>query len=298
MSQPLVTVGLPVYNVERYVAKAIETLLQQTFTDFKILICDNASTDGTEAVCREWAARDPRIEYHRNPTNLGMAGNYNRSFALARSKYFRWAPADDYCSPDLLEDHVKVLESDPTIALCYSQAWFVGEDGTPYELWKDELHLMQEDPVERFKAVITRIKRVHHHLGLMRADCVRRTGGIQKHVSSDIAFVAEMSLLGKLYRIDEPQFFRRMHGDSSSWKTLDEQHQKRRYHASNVNRVPFSRLRYHLNEMAVVRRSPALSTAQRLDLLAFLARRAGAEWRWLAGEARQELLRALRTRGA
>jgi glycosyltransferase involved in cell wall biosynthesis len=294
MSEPLVTVGLPVYNVERYVAQSLDTLLAQTFSDFKILICDNASTDRTAEICRDYASRDPRIEYHRNPTNLGMAGNYNRSFALSRSKYFRWAPADDYCSPDLLADHVKVLEADPTIALAYSQAWFVGEDGTPYELWKDELHLMDDDPVARFKGVIGRIKRVHHHLGLMRSDCVARTGGIAKHVSSDIAFVAEMSLLGKLYRIDRPQFFRRMHGDSSSWKTLDEEHQARRYHASNVNRIPFSRLRYHLYEMAVVRRSPALSPAQRAELFAFLARRAGAEWRWLAGEARQELLRALR----
>jgi glycosyltransferase involved in cell wall biosynthesis len=298
MSEPLVTVGLPVYNVERFVGQSIDTLLAQTFTDFKILICDNASTDRTGDVCREYASRDPRIEYHRNPTNLGMAGNYNRSFALSRSKYFRWAPADDYCAPELLEDHVRVLESDPGISLCYSQAWFVGEDGTPYEMWTDELHLLQDDPVERFKKVIERIKRVHHHLGLMRADCVARTGGIAKHVSSDIAFVAAMSLLGKLHRIDKPQYFRRMHGDSSSWKTLDEEHQKRRYHASGVNRIPFSRLRYHTYEMGVVRRSPALSTAQRLALYAFLARRAGSEWRWLAGEARQELLLAVRPRKA
>ena len=297
MAEPLVTVSLPVYNAELFVGHSIDTLLSQTFTDFRLVICDNASTDRSGEICREYAAKDSRIEYHRNPTNLGMAGNYNKSFSLCRSKYFRWAPADDFCAPELLADHVKVLEADPTVALAYSQAWFVEEDGSPKQLWTDDLHLLSDDPVARFKSVIERIQKVHHHLGLMRADCVRRTGGIQKHVSSDMAFVAEMSLLGKLHRIDVPQYFRRMHGDSSSWATQSEEHQRRRYHASNVNRVPFSRLRFHAYEMRVVARAP-LSAAQRLELYAFLAKRAASEWRWLAGEARQELRIALRPRKA
>lgn len=296
MAEPLVTVGLPVYNGERFVAKSIETLLAQTFRDFKVLVSDNASTDRTGEICREWAARDPRIEYHRNATNIGMAGNYNLTFGLSRSKYFRWATADDFCAPELLEDHVKVLEGDPQIALAYSQAWFVDEDGKPYEVWKDELHLMGDDPVERFKAVVVKIRRVHHHLGLMRAECMRRTGGIAKHVSSDVGFIAEMSLLGKFYQIDKQQFFRRLHRDSSSWATNDEKHQARRYHASNVSRIPFSRFRYHGYLLKVVQRS-SLSRAQRLDLYAFLARRTASEWRWLGSEVRRELVRVLRPSG-
>ena len=294
--EPLVTVGLPVYNGERFVAKSIETLLAQTFRDFKIVISDNASTDRTGEICREFASRDPRIEYHRNQTNIGMAGNYNLTFGLSRSKYFRWATADDFCAPELLEDHVKVMESDPSIALAYPRAWFVDEDGTPYEAWKDELHLMGDDPVERFKVVVKQIRRVHHHLGLMRADCVRKTGGIAKHVSSDVGFIAEMSLLGKFYQIDKQQFFRRLHRDSSSWATNDEQHQARRYHASNVNRIPFSRFRFHGYGVGVVRRS-SLSRAQRLDLYVFLAGRAASEWRWLGGEVRRELRRVVRPSG-
>jgi glycosyltransferase involved in cell wall biosynthesis len=294
VAEPLVAVGLPVYNGERFVAKSIETLLAQTFADFKVIISDNASTDRTGEICREWAARDPRIEYQRNSTNIGMAGNYNLTFGLSRSKYFRWATADDFCGPELLEDHVKVLEGDSSIALAYPQAWFVDEDGTPYEAWKDGLHLMGDDPVERFKVVVKDIRRVHHHLGLMRSEFVRRTGGIAKHVSSDVAFVAEMSLLGKLYQIEKQQFFRRLHRDSSSWATNDEKHQARRYHAANVNRIPFSRFRFHGYLLKVVQRS-SLSRAQRLDLYAFLAGRAAHEWRWLGGEVRRELRRVLRT---
>src|SRR5262245_65331393 len=127
MGEPLVSIGLPVYNSERFVAKSIETLLAQTFEDFRIVISDNASTDRTGAICREYAARDPRIEYQRNQTNIGMAANYNLTFGLSRSKYFRWGPADDFCAPELLEEHLRVLESDPSIALVYPQAWFVDE---------------------------------------------------------------------------------------------------------------------------------------------------------------------------
>lgn len=292
MAEPLVTVGLPVYNGERFVAKSIETLLAQTFTDFKVIISDNASTDRTGEICREFAARDPRIDYQRNSTNIGMAGNYNLTFGLSRSRYFRWATADDFCAPELLEDHVKVLESDPSIALAYPQAWFVDEDGTPYEAWKDELHLMGDDPVERFKTVVRKLKRVHHHLGLMRSDCVRRTGGIAKHVSSDVGFIAEMSLLGKFYQIPKQQFYRRLHRDSSSWATNDEKHQARRYHASNVSRIPFSRWRFHAYRFGVVHRSP-LSRAQRADLYWFLVRRAASEWRWLGSDLRREVQRLL-----
>lgn len=294
MPDPLVTVAVPVYNAERYVGQCLETLLGQTFTDFKVLILDNASSDGTGSVCRAWAARDSRIEYHRNATNIGMAGNYNRSFALSRSKYFRWAPADDYCAPDFLEAHVKVLDSDPSLALCYSDAWFVGADGAPYERWSDDLHLCQDDPVARFRAVTRRIKRVHHHLGLMRADVVRQTGGIRKHVSSDVGFVAEMSLLGKFHRIDEPLFFRRMHEESSSWNTFDDEHQTRRYHAASVHHLPFNRLRFHLCNAAIALKSPALSITQRLALVAFATRVAFGEREWLAREVREEISRALR----
>ncbi|MEI9953249.1 MAG: hypothetical protein WDO74_30795 [Pseudomonadota bacterium] len=74
----------------------------------------------------------------------------------------------------------------------------------PHETWTDELHLMQDDPVERFKGVVLNIKRVHHHLGLMRADCMRRTGGFSSHVSADQGLIAELKpTRGKIYRIDK-----------------------------------------------------------------------------------------------
>jgi glycosyltransferase involved in cell wall biosynthesis len=297
VAEPLVTVGLPVYNGERFVSKSLDTLLAQTFEDFKIVISDNASTDRTGEICREYASRDRRIEYHRNPTNIGLAGNLNLTSSMCRSKYFRWATADDFCAPELLAEHVPVLESDPEIALCYSQAWLVDEHDVPYESWKDKLHLMQDDPVERFELVVKNILRVHHHLGLMRTEFLQQTRGLASHISSDQGLIAELSLLGKFFQLEKPLFFRRMHRGSSSWETFNENHQARYYHPANVKRIPFGRLRFHAYYVSVVRRS-ALSATQRLELYAFLARYSAAEWRWLGGELRYELLRLLKANSA
>jgi hypothetical protein len=146
---------------------------------------------------------------------------------------------------------------------------------------------MQDDPVERFCAAVRGLGRVHHHLGLMRVDCMRRTGLIGKHTGSDIGFVAEMALLGKLCQIPRYHFYRRLHEDSSSW-AMDDAHQARRYHASGVGRVPFNRLRYHWRFVQAVRRAP-LRPGQRLALYRFLTRLALSDRDRLARESLRDL---------
>jgi hypothetical protein len=106
-------------------------------------------------------------------------------------------------------------------------------------------------------------------------------------VASDIGLVAEMALLGKFYQIPKYQFYRRLHEDSSSW-TPDEAHQARRYHASGVRRVPFSRARYHWRFVQAVRRAP-LASGQRAALYRFLVRLAVSDRDRLAGESLHDL---------
>ena len=108
-SVPRVTIGLPVYNGENYLAAAIESLLSQTFTDFELVICDNGSTDRTEQVCRAYAARDARIRYYREVENRGLAWNFSRTFELARGEYFKWHAHDDLCGPTLLRGALEAL---------------------------------------------------------------------------------------------------------------------------------------------------------------------------------------------
>ena len=92
---PKVSIGMPVYNGEKYIREALDSLLAQTFTDFELIISDNASTDGTEAICREYAARDPRIRYVRQSENRGPTANFHFVLDEAVGEYFMWAAYDD-----------------------------------------------------------------------------------------------------------------------------------------------------------------------------------------------------------
>jgi glycosyltransferase involved in cell wall biosynthesis len=126
----LVSIGLPVYNGERYLAQALDSLLSQSHENLEILIADNASTDASEAICRDFAARDPRIAYHRHPRNLGAAANYNFVFRRARGAYFRWAAHDDICMPRLVERCVAALEAaGPSAVLAYPRTRLIDAEG-------------------------------------------------------------------------------------------------------------------------------------------------------------------------
>src|SRR5438552_4723426 len=104
--KPRVSIGLPVYNAENYLVEALDSILAQTFTDFELIISDNASTDRTREICKYYESSDARVHYYCNETNIGGARNANLTFKLARGQYFRWAADDDVCAPTLLEKSV------------------------------------------------------------------------------------------------------------------------------------------------------------------------------------------------
>jgi glycosyltransferase involved in cell wall biosynthesis len=286
-NQPLVTIGLPCYNSERYIAQAIESLLAQTFTDFKLIISDNASTDSTASICQRYAGADARVEYTRNPVNIGLTRNFNRAFALSNSKYFKWATADDFSGPEVLADAVAILESDPSIVVCYPRTVLVDAEGRETNRVVDKLNLMQDSPVERFATLVSKIALVNHHLGVLRADAVKRTLMWGKHVSADIGFLAELSLYGKFCEIPKFQFYRRFHEDSSSFARGNAAHEARRYHAPR-NAVPFNTWRFHSTYMRAVLRSP-LTLGEKSELGLLLLRKIY----WDSRPLGQELIRDL-----
>jgi glycosyltransferase involved in cell wall biosynthesis len=106
---PTVSIGMPVYNGESYIRKALDSLLGQTFNDFELIISDNASKDSTEEICREYAERDPRIRYVRQSQNLGAVANFQFVLDEAIGRYFMWAAADDVRSSDFIELNLKFL---------------------------------------------------------------------------------------------------------------------------------------------------------------------------------------------
>ena len=114
---PQISIGMPVYNGEPYIREALDSLLAQTFTDFELIISDNASTDGTEAICRKYAASDARIQYVRQTKNQGPMSNFQFVLHEAVGEYFIWAAADDSQDRRLLELLVQVFRKDSRIVL-------------------------------------------------------------------------------------------------------------------------------------------------------------------------------------
>jgi len=100
---PMVSIGMPVFNGEAFLCEAIDSLLEQTFTDFELVISDNASTDETQSICRKYASRDSRIRYIRQPENQGALANFQYVLDNSNGQYFMWAAADDLFDREWLD---------------------------------------------------------------------------------------------------------------------------------------------------------------------------------------------------
>jgi len=269
-SKPLVTIGLPVFNSARYVAQSIESLLDQTYRDFELIISDNASTDDTARICQHYASLDRRVRYTRNDVNIGNPRNFNRIATLTTTPFLKWSTADDYWAPTFLERAMEVMLGDDSIVLCYPQATLVdaaGANPTPYD---DVLHLVDNDPAERFIRLLTTIRLAHQHLGIIRMAQLRRIALLGTHVASDINLLAELTLYGKFFELPERLFFRRFHKDSGSWKRGDKEHEARRYHAAGKKAVWLKWPR-HLGLISAVKRSD-LPLGSKVRLYRFLSR--------------------------
>jgi glycosyltransferase involved in cell wall biosynthesis len=282
---PVVTIGLPVYNSERYLKQSLDSLLAQTYSDFALIISDNASTDGTSLICQQYAAADSRVQCFRNEMNIGNPRNFNRVFELTATPYLKWSTADDYWEPTFLERALEVMERDPATALCYPKTYIVDAEGhnpTPYE---DNLHLVQGDPADRFLSLLGRIKLAHQHLGLIRMSCLRRTHLLGAHVASDLNLLAELTLYGTFYELPERLFFRRFHKTSGSWKRADAKHQAKHYHGAGSRGGGMTRWRGHLGFFSAVRTSP-LPLRSRARIYRRLLKRMVWDYRELLNELR------------
>ena len=118
---PLLSIGMPVYNGEKFIRQSLDSLLAQDFEDFELIISDNASEDRTKDICLEYSDRDQRIKYYRNNSNIGVDLNFNRVFELSKSRYFTWASSDDMRHPLFLSACLDVLESNPEVQYGFAE---------------------------------------------------------------------------------------------------------------------------------------------------------------------------------
>lgn len=212
--QPRLSIGLPVYNGEKFIKEAIDSVLAQTFEDFELIISDNASTDKTEEICRAYAAKNQRIRYYRNQKNIGCAPNFNRVFELSSGEYFKWVAHDDLHAPDFLTKCIQVLDQDPSIILCHSKVYFIDEHGKFLQNYDIQLKTDSLKPHERFHELLT-THLCYQCYGVIRASALRMTPPMGSYGAADAIFLLRLGLLGRFYEIPEYLFFARSHSQQS-----------------------------------------------------------------------------------
>jgi glycosyltransferase involved in cell wall biosynthesis len=222
---PRVSIGLPVYNGEEFISEALDSLLNQSFCDFELIISDNASTDRTENICQDYAHKDKRIRYFRNQRNVGMFRNFNRVLELSRGEYFKWAAHDDICSPRFLEECVRALDSDQSVILCFTRTKVTDKDGL--HLFSPGSFLGKADSLkaeERFGDVLSNLVACDHLFGLIRTDVLKKTGKYSNYWTADKGLIAELSLWGRFAEIEQELLSRRSHAAQATEASLEDKY--------------------------------------------------------------------------
>lgn len=265
---PLATAGIPVYEGENFLDETLKSLRKQDYPNLEIVVCDNASTDGTVDIVTRHADDDDRIRLIVNPENLGAAENYNKVFREGRGKYFAWNAHDDISTPDFIGSAVEALERHPDAVVAIPRSFRVTIDGEKLEEFPIPPEVFAPEPHVRFRAAA----RAHPEVivfGLFRSDVVAETR-LHGHFSgSDRNFVAEVMLRGPATMAGESEFYLREH-PARSVRTYRRRGKNRFTHARDAwydpgreNRIVFPSWRRVRRYFLSVGRAP-LATGEKL----------------------------------
>ena len=203
---PLVSFGLPVYNPHKpYLRQLLDSLLAQDIQDLEVVISDNDSDNGTQEICEEYASRDPRVRYHRNPKNIGQIDNFNKVLELAQGKYFRWIGSDDWLEPDYARRCVEVLEAKKDFIGVSTYYDFTFNDGQRYYREYKGEHLDSPLSYVRFRRMVWFMTADFGFIDpiytMMRRDVLLKTRLLQHIPSMDQVLAVELSLLGSFAHV-------------------------------------------------------------------------------------------------
>lgn len=253
---PRVSLGMPVYNGEAYLELALQSLLSQTFGDFDLIISDNASTDRTSSICRDYAARDRRIRFLRNDVNVGYCRNQNRVIELSHAEYFLVTHHDDIRAPQFLERTVAILDADPSIVICYTKTRDIDEHGNLLPRVDPPLRFDSSDWRERFRDSIRMDHICEPDFGLIRNDKLRKTRLHGDYADSDRVLLAELALHGRFHCIPEVLFYRRAHAAQSTAIARDRQSRTVWFNPEKKGRLIFPHFRQFKEYLAAIGRAP------------------------------------------
>ena len=300
MEAPVVSIGLPVYNGERFVSEAIQCVLDQTFSDWELVICDNASTDSTVEICRQFAERDSRIRVHQNPRNMGVCFNYSEVFRLSRGRYFKWMAHDDLFSPRFIESCIGELETDEGVALAFTKMCYVDASGQVLRRQTSELSVSGATVESRAKQFLASAAQSTDFLwlayGVVRREVLQQSGSMGLYAGSDHVMLFRIALRGRIKQIEEEMFFRREHSEASTCKRGSTVRERAKFAYADDNRrlvLPWCRmLKEH---MGSAMKAP-VPLRSKLACTSAVLRRFLAAWKFFVEEAIHSPLDALRSK--
>lgn len=278
---PRLSIGLPVYNGESYLAESIEALLGQSYENFELIISDNASTDGTADLCHDYEKQDSRICYFRQQRNVGLAPNVNFLIGKARGELYKEASHDDLYARDLIERCVNVLDEHPQVVLAHSWTALIDGTGAVTRTAEYPLATSSSRAPDRFRSLLFD-SGGDDDGGVIRMDVLRRTAMKQSYHHSDRTIIAELTLYGPFYHVQDYLYFRRDHPERA-----ERAHPGIRSRCANMDpcradplRHPVVRLyaEYIWGYISAIRRAP-LSSAERRECYGHLTR-------WMASRVR------------
>lgn len=286
---PLVSIGVPVYNGGGYLAQTLRSIQEQTYSNLEIIISDNASTDETEAVCREAADADSRIRYERHEVNRGGLWNFNRVLYLATGAMVKLAAADDLLRPRFIEACVQALaEAGPQTVLAYPRTQIIDADGEVTEDLCDATLTGQGGSAHERIAEFLRAQAAHLVFGLHRNDVLRTTRGLRPVVGNDLVVLTEMACRGNFVLVPEQLFLQRRHPQQYSAQGV----RQVRFHAPGKRnlRFDFPHTKVTLELLRAVSTSPIGRYETLRSALTVLASWTVPRWRGPGSDVRQALL--------
>jgi len=153
LSDRKLSIGLPVYNGEKFLHKCLDSLLEQSFENFKIIISDNASTDNTQKICQEYSKKDSRIQYIRQEKNIGLLPNFNFVLDQSNDEFFMWMGVDDYILPDYIKKNMDVLTFNSNVVGSVSKI-------KPYNFLDSTINPVDSKFINFIKKLRTRFKKL------------------------------------------------------------------------------------------------------------------------------------------
>jgi len=213
----LVSIGMPVYNEEKFIEKAILSLLDQDYKNFELIISDNASTDKTKKICLNYSEKDSRIRFYTRDTTTDSTTNFNYVASIAKGDFFMWASGHDTRDPTFISRCVATFEKSNSIVLCYSDATWIDPDGKNIGNEKTDIDTVGMKRLKRIKKVFWNLGYAYPIYGLFRKETLDTCLPYQKILGPDIVLLNELSAIGEFARLPEPLFNIRKLSDYGDW---------------------------------------------------------------------------------